>query len=444
MVPLPAAPPSRWPGWLTACAFGAGIALLAVAIVPPDEPLPLATDRNIDYWIQVDGEGATPTRLERLDVRFRAHVPLPRVVLSQQQAPLGGKEPTGIVLPLRITNLNRDVAQLVPVEEVREGKWLSPTTFYCEVEIRPNASTTVEFRDAAPGEPVRFFATGDPELNWNVLDRFAAAARKERPAFVWIVGDLFQEQDWLGEAYLERFESAEVPVYVAIGNHDLLHDRRRGPFEARKEYFRRLLGPTDYAFDFRGAQFVALDTAAPYVAPAQLEWLEKTLATGEPRPRLIFTHKPWVDPRPGESHTIESPWDCERLAAILARTPRVVYYCGHIEGYYTYEASGVPVRIVGSLTRESMLERDEGGRNGYVAVRLGPDGPIEERVEMEPTGLLGDLWGLVAVTAVHYPRHHPEGPLGGLLVLVALAGAVRAWRRRRRDRRAASAARAVA
>ena len=422
-----------WRGRLAFSAAGAGVALLALALVPRQPPRPLPADRNVAHWLEADAEGAFPVRLDPDDVHFRAHSPLPRIVLHNQQ--LEGPNETNVNVPLTVTNLNRDVASLVESPAIRDVSWPTPTTFRARIDVAPNGSTAVEFRDLHPDQPARFFLGADPELNFDVLERFLARAREERPDFVWILGDLLQELDWIGDSYLRIFEQAEVPVYVTIGNHDMVHDRRHGPFEARKENFRRLFGPTDYTFDFRGSRFVALDTAAPYILPSRFEWLRTTLDGAPEGPRFVLTHKPFVDPRPGKSHTIESDWDALRLEDLLASVPGVTYYCGHVEGYYRHDPRGIPVRIVGSLTREGLLERDEGGRNGYVAVRVGPRGPEEDRVELEEAGVAVEVLRMATTCGPAYAQHHPAGPSGALFLLGAAAGAVRHLRRARRRRR---------
>ncbi|MBI4614689.1 MAG: metallophosphoesterase [Planctomycetes bacterium] len=421
---------NSWFGLALAFLAGAGLALVLGSFFSPAPEIRASpADRNMLFYLEVEADGAIPVRMTAREVEFRAIVPCPRIQISNENPD------DGCVVVVILSNLNRDVARLDG--PVSRQTWRSPTSLSAEVHLRKSSEVVLEVKDAHPDAPARFFVAGDPELNFVVLERFLADARRERPDFVAVLGDLVQERSWYFGYYEWLFAQAEVPVYVAIGNHDLVGDRRSPPFEARKEDFRRVFGPTHYSFEFRGAQYVFLDTGAPYMGKDQLDWLEGALASGPPRRRFVFAHKPFQDPRPGSDHHVEDHLDRERLVKILALYPELVYYCGHVEMYREYESSGIPVRIVGSLVFSGSLADESDGENGYMDVRVGPDALEEERVILEPSGWASTAWYLVTRVGPAYVSDTPELAIGLALLALAAAGAIlAAFLARRAKRRA--------
>ncbi len=377
----------------------------------PDPP-PAATERDVDWWLTFDAEGASPILVERRRIVFRAHSPEVRIRLTNR------REGESVPILVEVENLNRDVVE--PIGCV-DSSWISPTTIAALCEV--TAGRTVDFllRDRHPGRPARFFVASDPELNFPVLDRLLERARRERPDFVWILGDLVQERGWMIEEYARCFEEAEVPVYAVPGNHDLVANRGEPPWEGRLEPFRRVFGPSHWTFEFRGAQYVVLDTAGHSLGAEQLDWLERTVAAGPRRPRLVLTHKPFADPRPGEDHVLEDPIDRARLIGLLRPVPDLVYYCGHIESCRTYEWEGIPVRIVGTLTFESKMAEESEASNGYFEVCVEPGAlPAEARVELSPSTPLEIAGTYVFRIWPVWLDRRPSGGVGLAIVLVSI------------------------
>ncbi|GAB4344141.1 MAG: hypothetical protein Kow0099_23290 [Candidatus Abyssubacteria bacterium] len=102
----------------------------------------------------------------------------------------------------------------------------------------------------------------------------------------------------------------KAPFYHSLGNHDVFgwerRNARKSVFYGKKMY-RKYFGPTYYSFNFAHCHFVILDgisrtthrgqpTYYGYVAPAQLDWLRKDLATIDPRqPVILVSHIPTIN-----------------------------------------------------------------------------------------------------------------------------------------------------
>lgn len=109
--------------------------------------------------------------------------------------------------------------------------------------------------------------------------------------FVVVAGDLTQygllrEFEWVRDA-LNKLNAPYLPV---LGNHDALAN---GP-----EIFRRLFGPSDYSFHYRGTRFVVFnDNAWEFETPVpDLERLDSAMATPDSLRLIPIAHiPPWAD-----------------------------------------------------------------------------------------------------------------------------------------------------
>ncbi len=162
-----------------------------------------------------------------------------------------------------------------------------------------------------PSESLPNWITSAPfKDHWKYLHRAIDIINLIKPDLVILTGDLVYGQLYFGEypreydfiyRYLLRFD---VPVFVAPGN----HDSYRQAEDDGKEYFRSLLGPTQYSFDYGPIRFVAVDTYdwpeidrsgygllvstwGGQVSRRQLRWLEEELrAHAQSAMRVIFCH----------------------------------------------------------------------------------------------------------------------------------------------------------
>ncbi len=136
-----------------------------------------------------------------------------------------------------------------------------------------------------------------------------------------------------------------VPVHVLPGNKD---DRA-----TMREAF-GLPGepdaPLDYAADLGPLRLVVIDSTIPGedrgdFTPAQLEWLEATLASAPEQPTMLAMHQPpLVTGMPDWDSVIMRPADREALAAAIERHPQVrAIVGGHLHRIAASSLSGRPV-----------------------------------------------------------------------------------------------------
>ncbi len=149
--------------------------------------------------------------------------------------------------------------------------------------------------DATPN-PFTLLAIGDPQPKTERhLDRLKkeempdfratvrAAKRKAHFPVMLILGDVVWDSPHLSQPIREALASAKAPIYTVIGNHD--HLIAESDDSASATNYRRIFGPTYYAFDLGNTHFVVLDNIIYHghkvyeegIDDAQVAWLEAYL-----------------------------------------------------------------------------------------------------------------------------------------------------------------------
>jgi 3',5'-cyclic-AMP phosphodiesterase len=144
----------------------------------------------------------------------------------------------------------------------------------------------------------------------------------------------------------ELLDRAGVPVHAMPGNHD---DRAK----LREAFALPGAGdaPVDYEVDLGPLALVVVDSTAPgeeepgRFEPAQLEWLDRTLAGLGGKPTILaMHHSPLPTAMPGWDAANLIPAEDRALAAVVARHPEVrVLIGGHLHRVASATLAGRPV-----------------------------------------------------------------------------------------------------
>ena len=210
--------------------------------------------------------------------------------------------------------------------------------------VLPDASN---FKFAAIGD-----TGGGDELDW-VLQRI----EQLDVSFALLLGDLNYGAGEYQSA-IELLKAAPCPVYVSIGNHDyndsgLIYDT-----------FLNQIGPLNNAFVYSGVRFVNFDTAANFL-PA---WSGKrgdlfAALSSDARQffeQVFFTHRGFVDPRPGEDHVISGIGEMSWLAESIQSLGGDHVLCGHVHRSAENEYKGLKQFTTGEgLGHEDIVNQSQ-------------------------------------------------------------------------------------
>ncbi len=207
-------------------------------------------------------------------------------------------------------------------------------------------------------------------------------------------------------------EEVKVPIYHAIGNHDIwgwdkAESHTTGSEEGwGKAWYMQALGMEKpyYSFDRNGWHFVVLDNIQPYkekdytakLDSDQYSWLKKDLEANSEKPTVILSHAPilsvgaffdgsfttgdWV-----VSHSVMQI-DAQRLKNLFRKNPQVkLALSGHTHLYDQALYNGVLYANGGAVSGAAWYSNNQDTPPGYNLVKLYRDGRAE--VEYKPTGV---------------------------------------------------------
>jgi Icc-related predicted phosphoesterase len=238
--------------------------------------------------------------------------------------------------------------------------------------------------------PFRFVAYGDSRFH-DPKDKEAAnpearqtlvqAIAKVNPAFVSFGGDIVyngnEEDDWkVFDAETAAWKDAKIPIYPALGNHDLHGDHN----VALKNYFQRFPDLKDsryYSVRAANVLLLVLDSALDETSGPQAQWLNGKL---ESVPSdvdfvvLVFHHPPYTSSSDakmfGGGHSARSQ-ERELAKTLEARQQnlrqRIVVFSGHVHNYERHEHGGITYFVTGGA-----------GAHAYPIERA-PDDPFQSK-----------------------------------------------------------------
>ena len=133
----------------------------------------------------------------------------------------------------------------------------------------------------------------------------------------------------------------EIPFRYTIGNHDL---DKASSYEKQLELFLKQTGMPGlyYACEYGGMKFIVLGSEEKeqggVMYDGQIDWLEEELrAAGTDKPVFLFMHEPLIETVAGSLYSLDPGAQYsygftaanERLRAILAGYPNVIFFTGH-------------------------------------------------------------------------------------------------------------------
>jgi len=219
--------------------------------------------------------------------------------------------------------------------------------------------------------PFRFVAFGDTRFtnpqntgasNAAVRQAMVKAIAGEHPAFISIGGDIvyngYNANDW--KVYDEEtrlWKETGIPVYPALGNHDLHGDLRL----ALANYFARfpdLQKSWYYSVHAGNSLMLVLDSSEDETSGAQGEWLKQKFDTLSPDVSFVFVvlhHPPYTnssnrDVLRGGGHSARARE--KKLARWLEARQQhlhatIMVFSGHVHNYERHEHGGITYFVTG-------------------------------------------------------------------------------------------------
>ncbi|MGA8646116.1 MAG: metallophosphoesterase [Candidatus Sulfotelmatobacter sp.] len=218
--------------------------------------------------------------------------------------------------------------------------------------------------------PFHFVAYGDSRFhdpkdtaaaNPAVRQALVKAIDETNPAFICFTGDIvyngYDKDDWkVWDTETAMWRGNKIPVYPALGNHDLHGDERI----ALANYFERfpdLKGSRYYSLRAANTLMLVLDSSLSEVSGPQGQWLTQKLDHLPGDVDFVFVvlhHPPYTSSSDmkmfGGGHSARSS-EKELAKMLEARQrnlrARIVVFSGHVHNYERHEHGGVTYFVTG-------------------------------------------------------------------------------------------------
>lgn len=180
------------------------------------------------------------------------------------------------------------------------------------------------------------------------FDKLAYYADKVNASLMLHSGDCVDDGDEKEfQKWTRRAEVMPVPVFTAIGNHDLYNDGW--------DEFKRYIGPSVFRFAYGPADFIFIDTANGTTGWDQMQWIEKVLERNKHFPhRFVLSHYPIYD---GTLQTPSSMGNTEERMKLISMFDdyNVKYFLSghkHAEEHYKVRDTKCIIGGTGSTYKE--------------------------------------------------------------------------------------------
>ncbi len=299
-------------------------------------------------------------------------------------------------------------------------------------EGSPPAPVVPPAGEVIPGKaPFAFAVVGDTHCRTTVLEQVEHDAEQSGILFVVHLGDLIThrqhyENEWVLHELAEN--DFRLPFCPVPGNHDCPVGAPDAP--NRYTAYCQSFGPRQYWFACDNALFIAFDDSTRAAQPADLEWLDQTLARLRPQYKacFVYMHVPLGHSGTAAHPDLKGRNGAGELARILDKWNVTAVFSGHIHSYIEDRIGSVPRYVSGG--GGGPLE-GPGDRHHYLLCHVAADGrlTVEKRDAPEVTAH-------EYLESQIYAWSAREAMLGTGTFLVLAGSAITFWRLRRARRRA--------
>jgi hypothetical protein len=296
--------------------------------------------------------------------------------------------------------------------------------------IVPVPTTTSTLSQPSDPNNFTFICTGDnrPPANGDPIMPICTEICHEigliHPDFVFWTGDtIYGYKDSADEAnaeydaFLSTLDICDVPVFNAVGNHEITDDPALTPIYVKR------MGALYGSMDYGNSHFISLNTdpivdgkvVEGTIDPSQLAWLQSDLEANKSAANIfVFMHHyvfgpPDPDLVNGPDTGFASTADRDVLHKIFVKYGVRAVFCGHEHIYWHANHDGVDYYISGNAGAPLDAVPEGGGYFGYMLVTV--NGSTITTVERSANTLYSrtmsgdDGVSSTAVVAIDAPDH---------------------------------------
>lgn len=289
-------------------------------------------------------------------LRFRANAP--ELALALESVAL-----EELVVPVRLDNVFAESEVSGPVADVARGE--KSISFGVRVPAGGKVEIGVGRPELRAAKDFRFAWIGDVQGGYDKFASLRAAVNADPSLeFAVFAGDVTQGGGAKEIArFLEAADPLHVPWYSVLGNHETS--------SGNEGEFQKAIGRINVAFDYRGARFLLLDSAAATLDSRVYDFLDARLAGREPALRITAMHVPPLDFAGLRDAGFASRAEAAKLISRLADAGVDLLLAGHVHSLRFYGSGGFQV-IVSGDGGVGVADRLDGTGMHYLAITARP------------------------------------------------------------------------
>lgn len=238
----------------------------------------------------------------------------------------------------------------------------------------------IQLTPISPDVPFSFVVLGDNRGDESgqqppAFTEVIAAIQGEMPSFILDSGDMIYghtrdaeelERQW--RIYRQTVSDVHVPIFHIPGNHDLWNS-------ASAHVYRRLWGPTYYAFTYGNCRFIGLDTETmpERLDAQQIKWLEAELQFCRSPNVFLFMHRPLFPVDGGIGSSLDAyPRRRDRLHRLFVQYAQIIraVFTGHEHLYSYQERDGIRYYTSGGAGAPLYMAPERGGFHHFLKVSV--------------------------------------------------------------------------
>ncbi|MHA2154296.1 MAG: metallophosphoesterase family protein [Candidatus Hodarchaeales archaeon] len=217
------------------------------------------------------------------------------------------------------------------------------------------------------GSSIKFLTMGDTQGFSDLYEEMISSNEAVESSFILHLGDITASGD---KESLQNFqnisERSKIPIYTTPGNHDLKSSNST-------EFYEMYFGIAEYFFEYKGFLFISLNSSMGYYSENSFSFLSELLSEFPKKPKVIFTHIPIFDPRPGEDHALINLTQSTRMLTLLNNTNVKAVISGHIHYFSHTIFNGIHFITSGGGGAYLYETPEDGGFHHFAEITINTD-----------------------------------------------------------------------
>jgi 3',5'-cyclic AMP phosphodiesterase CpdA len=284
---------------------------------------------------------------------------------------------------LNFVNSNINISGLTDTENCRI---LTNTSCELELTVKKGINRTIILKSMIRDESeFKILAIGDTQGFPSLYESMLLDDVIKESSFILHLGDITPSgSDESLKMFHNITSNSKIPVYSTPGNHDIKESKST-------RYYERFFGVSEYYFKYLGFIFISLNSSSGYFSEESFSLINSIQNEFPSSPKILFTHIPLFDPRPGKNHTLINSSQSTRMLSLLESINVKAVISGHIHFFNHTVLNEIHFITSGGGGAYLYEDPEEGGYYHFTEITVGT---LSNDVSVNPIPLTKDIGSL--------------------------------------------------